>query len=130
MRLLLTSAGVNNPSAGNQYLTSVTVKVANADGSPWTSGTCNKDDFSVGGAPVDSPCPAGTAAGTPGLTCANHLPRSAASFLKSGESSNSLRATARRRSTVAASSVSAVGMFWKVLRSLSSAMACSETSMK
>jgi hypothetical protein len=43
---------VNNPSLGNQYLTDVKVKVANADGSPWTSGTCNASDFSVGGAPV------------------------------------------------------------------------------
>ena len=67
---------------------------------------------------------------SPRLTRANQLPRSAASFLKSGDPSNSLRATARRRSTVAASSVSAVGMVWKLLRSLSSAMPCSETSMK
>jgi hypothetical protein len=44
------SYDVTNPSAGNQYLTDVKVKVANADGSPWTSGTCSKDDFSVGGA--------------------------------------------------------------------------------
>ena len=43
---------IHNPSAGNQLLTDVKVKVANADGSPWTSGTCNKDDFSVGGAAV------------------------------------------------------------------------------
>ncbi len=43
---------VTNPSAGHQNLTSVTVKVAMADGSPWTSGTCSKNDFSVGGAPV------------------------------------------------------------------------------
>jgi len=41
---------ITNPSAGHQNLTSVTVKVANADGSPWTSGTCSKSDFSVGGA--------------------------------------------------------------------------------
>jgi hypothetical protein len=43
---------VKNPSAGNQLLTDVKVKVANADGTPWTSGTCNASDFSVGGAAV------------------------------------------------------------------------------
>jgi len=43
---------IHNPSAGNQLLTDVKVKVANADGSPWTSGTCSKNDFSVGGAAV------------------------------------------------------------------------------
>jgi hypothetical protein len=41
---------VTNPSLGNQYLTSVTVQVANADGSAWASGSCNAGDFSVGGA--------------------------------------------------------------------------------
>src|SRR5262245_12127674 len=43
---------ITNPSAGHQNLTSVTVEVANADGSPWSSGTCDASDFSVGGAPV------------------------------------------------------------------------------
>ena len=43
---------VHNPSAGDQYLADVKVKVAMADGSPWTSGTCSKDDFSIGGAAV------------------------------------------------------------------------------
>ena len=43
---------ITNPSAGHQNLANVTVKVANADGSPWTSGMCNKNDFSVGGAAV------------------------------------------------------------------------------
>lgn len=40
---------VTNGGSGNQNLTSVTVKVANADGSAWTSGTCSASDFSVGG---------------------------------------------------------------------------------
>jgi len=43
---------ITNPSLGNQYLTQVTVEVANADGSAWASGSCSKDDFSIGGAPV------------------------------------------------------------------------------
>jgi hypothetical protein len=43
---------VKNPSLGNQLLTDVKVKVANADGSPWSSGTCTAQDFSVGGAAV------------------------------------------------------------------------------
>jgi hypothetical protein len=43
---------ITNPSAGNQLLTDVEVKIAEADGSPWSSGSCDKDDFSVGGAAV------------------------------------------------------------------------------
>jgi hypothetical protein len=43
---------ITNPSLGNQLLTDVKVKVANADGSPWSSGTCDAADFSVGGAAV------------------------------------------------------------------------------
>jgi hypothetical protein len=43
---------ITNPSSGDQYLTQVEVSVANADGTPWTSGSCSKDDFSIGGAAV------------------------------------------------------------------------------
>jgi hypothetical protein len=47
------SYDITNPSLGNQNLTSVVVKVANADGSTWDgTGTCSASDFSVGGAPV------------------------------------------------------------------------------
>jgi len=46
------SYSVTNPSAGNQNLTDVKVSVANSDGSPWSSGLCTKNDFSVGGAAV------------------------------------------------------------------------------
>jgi hypothetical protein len=46
------SYSVTNPSAGNQNLTDVKVSVANSDGSAWTSGSCSKNDFSVGGAAV------------------------------------------------------------------------------
>lgn len=46
------SYDITNPSAGNQFLADVEVKVANADGSPWSSGSCNASDFSVGGAAV------------------------------------------------------------------------------
>jgi len=45
-----TAYRVTNPGSGNQYLTKVDVKVANPDGSAWSSGSCDKDDFSVGGA--------------------------------------------------------------------------------
>lgn len=43
---------VNNPSPGHQYLAQVDISVANANGSAWSSGSCNASDFSVGGAPV------------------------------------------------------------------------------
>ena len=46
------SYSVTNPSAGNQHLTDVKISVANSDGSPWSSGLCTKNDFSVGGAAV------------------------------------------------------------------------------
>lgn len=42
---------VHNPSTGNQHVASVSVKIANADGSPWsvTVGglTCNANDFQI-----------------------------------------------------------------------------------
>lgn len=38
---------VKNESSGFQRLNSVTVAVAGPAGAAWTSGTCNKDDFSV-----------------------------------------------------------------------------------
>ena len=41
---------VTNNSTGNQYLESVTVSVANADGTPWSTGTCDANDFRVVGA--------------------------------------------------------------------------------
>lgn len=41
---------VTNAGSGNQQLNQVTMRVANADGSAWASGTCTKDDFSVDGA--------------------------------------------------------------------------------
>jgi hypothetical protein len=40
---------VTNASQGNQLLNAVTIKIAMADGSPWTSGTCSKNDFSING---------------------------------------------------------------------------------
>ena len=43
---------VTNPSLGHQFLTKIDISVANADGSPWSSGTCTKNDFSIGGAAV------------------------------------------------------------------------------
>lgn len=43
---------VNNPSTGNQGLQAVAISVANSDGSTWTSGDCDADDFSVGGEAV------------------------------------------------------------------------------
>ncbi len=49
---------VTNPAKGSQYLTSVQIKVANADGSAWSSQTdtskpaCTAADFSVGGQAV------------------------------------------------------------------------------
>jgi hypothetical protein len=67
---------------------------------------------------------------TESKSCRDQFPRSAISCLSAGDSSSSLRATARSRSTVAASSVSAVGMSLKLLRSFSSGIALSETSMK
>lgn len=41
---------VTNNNPGSQELNSVDISVANADGSPWTSGTCSAADFSVDGA--------------------------------------------------------------------------------
>jgi hypothetical protein len=41
---------VTNNGSGSQYLTSVTVSVANPDGSPWSVGSCNADDFRLVGA--------------------------------------------------------------------------------
>ena len=38
---------VKNNRSGNQGLQSLTVKVANADGTAWSSGTCDADDFSI-----------------------------------------------------------------------------------
>ena len=38
---------VTNTSSGNQYLNGVTVSVANSDGSPWSSGTCDAGDFAL-----------------------------------------------------------------------------------
>jgi hypothetical protein len=40
---------VKNNGSGNQKFTNVAIKIANADGSPWNSGTCTAADFSVGG---------------------------------------------------------------------------------
>jgi hypothetical protein len=61
---------VNNPGTGNQNLAQVEISVANADGSPWTSGTCSASDFSVGGAPVGTAYDDTDSAGTftPGET--------------------------------------------------------------
>ena len=57
---------VTNPSgAGVQQLNSVVIKVANADGSVWTSGNCSADDFSVGGEAVGASDT--DTAGTPNL---------------------------------------------------------------
>lgn len=42
---------VTNPSSGAQQLTAVAIKVANSDGSPWTSVPgCSASDYKVGGA--------------------------------------------------------------------------------
>lgn len=41
---------VQNSSSGHQGLQSLTVKVAESDGTPWTSGVCDADDFSISGA--------------------------------------------------------------------------------
>jgi uncharacterized repeat protein (TIGR01451 family) len=41
---------VKNNNAGQQNLANVAVKVALADGTAWTSGTCSKNDFSISGA--------------------------------------------------------------------------------
>jgi hypothetical protein len=38
---------VKNNSTGQQSLANVNVKVANSDGSAWTSGSCSKDDFEL-----------------------------------------------------------------------------------
>jgi hypothetical protein len=40
---------VANDSTGHQFLADVAIKVANADGTAWSSGNCDADDFSVGG---------------------------------------------------------------------------------
>jgi hypothetical protein len=40
---------VENVGDGNQYLAQVAISVANNDGSAWSDGTCNKDDFSING---------------------------------------------------------------------------------
>lgn len=40
---------VTNDSTGHQGLQAVAIKVANADGTSWSSGSCDADDFSVGG---------------------------------------------------------------------------------
>jgi hypothetical protein len=51
---------VNNPSAGKQNLNQVVIKIANANGSAWSSQTnalkpaCTASDFSVGGQAVGS----------------------------------------------------------------------------
>jgi hypothetical protein len=39
---------VNNPGGGFQQLHQVVIKVAQNDGSAWTSGTCSAADFTVG----------------------------------------------------------------------------------
>ena len=39
---------VKNNNSGVQNLQSVVVTVATSDGTPWSSGTCNADDFTVG----------------------------------------------------------------------------------
>ena len=41
---------VTNASAGSQLLNKVTIQIANANGSAWTSGTCSKADFNINGA--------------------------------------------------------------------------------
>ena len=42
---------VNNPSTGHQHISSVSISVANANGSAWDpAGDCDADDFTVGGA--------------------------------------------------------------------------------
>jgi hypothetical protein len=47
---------VTNNSTGSQKLTSVTVSVAESNGSAWDGpGNCSADDFSVGGAAVGTP---------------------------------------------------------------------------
>ena len=40
---------VKNNSSGAQGLAQVVARVANADGTAWSSGTCDADDFSVSG---------------------------------------------------------------------------------
>ena len=39
---------VKNNNSGVQHLQGVVVTVANSDGSPWSSGTCDAGDFTVG----------------------------------------------------------------------------------
>lgn len=39
---------VHNPGSGVQQMSQVVVTVADANGDPWTSGTCSADDFKLG----------------------------------------------------------------------------------
>ena len=65
---------VNNPSAGNQMLSSVVISIGNSTGSSpsatetnWTTGaspTCNSSDFSVGGQAIGDGATAGSGAYT------------------------------------------------------------------
>jgi hypothetical protein len=41
---------ITNASAGHQLLNSVTIEIAEADGGPWTDGSCSKDDFQINAA--------------------------------------------------------------------------------
>jgi hypothetical protein len=43
---------VKNAGSGSQSLSQVVISIKNADGSAWSSGTCNASDFSVGGEAV------------------------------------------------------------------------------
>jgi hypothetical protein len=38
---------VTNPSAGNQNLANVNIKIADSNGDPWSVGTCNASDFQL-----------------------------------------------------------------------------------
>jgi hypothetical protein len=72
---------VHNPSAGNQNLNQVVIKVANSDGSTWSSQTdntkpaCTAADFSVGGQSVGSSWTDTSQAGdlTAGQTVTSHV---------------------------------------------------------
>jgi hypothetical protein len=46
---------VQNDGTGSQALSSVTVSVANANGSTWTSGDCSAADFSLNGGAAGDP---------------------------------------------------------------------------
>ena len=41
---------VKNESTGNQHLANVAIKVADADGLPWASGSCTAGDFAINSA--------------------------------------------------------------------------------